>query len=95
MNYPDDLLSAMMDELLPQIILKKKCNTKSRYADQLSIDSEDLSRNKIMTCEDKVRLFKAKRYLMPLPPLGTKNWTLRDYIRYIDQCGRWCPDGRD
>ncbi len=48
-----------------------------------------------MTYEDKVRLFKAKRYLMPLPPLGTKNWTLRDYIRYIDQCGRWCPDGRD
>jgi len=28
-----------------------------------------------MTYEEKVRLFNAKRYLMPLPPLGTKNWT--------------------
>jgi hypothetical protein len=94
-NDPDDLLSAMMDELLPQIILKKEGNTKSRYADQLSIDSEDLSRNRIMTYEDKVRLFKVKRYLIPLPPLRTKNWTVRDYIRYIDQHGRWCPDGQD
>ena len=48
-----------------------------------------------MTYEEKVRLFNAKRYLMPLPPLGTKNWLVRDYIRYIDQHGRWCPDGRD
>jgi hypothetical protein len=48
-----------------------------------------------MTYETKVRLFNAKRYLMPLPPLGTENWTVRDYIRYIDQHGRWCPDGRD
>ena len=48
-----------------------------------------------MTYEEKVRLFNAKRYLMPLPPLGTKTGLVRDYIRYIDQHGRWCPDGRD
>ena len=30
-----------------------------------------------MTYEEKVRLFNAKRYLMPLPPSGTKNWTAR------------------
>jgi hypothetical protein len=53
------------------------------------------SRNQTITYEEKVRLFNAKRYLMPLPPLGTKNWLVRDYIRYIDQHGRWCPDGRD
>jgi hypothetical protein len=51
--------------------------------------------NETMTYEEKVRLFNAKRYLMPLPPLGTKNWTTRDYIRFIDQHGRWCPRGRD
>jgi len=55
---------------------------------------QDPSRNKTMTYDEKVRLFNAKRYLMPLPPLGTRNWTVRDYIRYIDQHGRWCPDGR-
>ena len=48
-----------------------------------------------MAYDEKVRLFNAKRYLMPLPPFGTKNWLVRDYIRYIDQHGRWCLDGRD
>lgn len=51
--------------------------------------------DKTMTYDEKVRLFNAKRYLMPLPPLGTKNWTTRDFIRFIDQHGRWCPSGRD
>jgi hypothetical protein len=51
--------------------------------------------NKAMTYEEKVKLFLSNRYLMPLPPLGTKNWTVRDFVRYIDQHGRWCPDGRD
>lgn len=44
-----------------------------------------------MTYEDKVKLYRARRYLMPVPPVGTKNWTTRDYIRFIDQHGRWCP----
>jgi hypothetical protein len=48
-----------------------------------------------MTYAEKVKLFNAKRYLMPLPPMGTKNWTTRDYIRFIDQHGRWCPEGKD
>jgi hypothetical protein len=48
-----------------------------------------------MTYDEKVKLFNAKRYLMPLRPFGTNNWTMRDYIRFIDQHGRWCPDGRD
>jgi len=44
-----------------------------------------------MTYEEKVKLFKAKRYSMPMLPEGTKNWITRDYIRYIDQSGRWYP----
>jgi hypothetical protein len=48
-----------------------------------------------MTYEEKERLFNKNRYLMPLPPLGTKNWTVTDFIRYIDQSGRWCPEGND
>lgn len=48
-----------------------------------------------MTYEEKVKLFNNNRYLMPLPPLGTKNWTVPDFIRYIDQAGRWCPEGKD
>ena len=91
MSDPDYLLSAMMDELLPQMILKKEGNTESRYSDQLSIHSKDSYGNQTMVYEEKVKLFNAKRYLMPLRPLGTKNWTIRDYIRFIDQVGRWCP----
>jgi hypothetical protein len=49
----------------------------------------------MMTYDEKVKLYNANRYLMPLPPLGTRNWTVRDYIRYIDQHGRWCPDDRN
>ncbi len=44
-----------------------------------------------MTYEEKVKLYRARRYLMPVAPIGTKNWTMRDYIRFIDQHGRWCP----
>ena len=95
MSDPDYLLSAMMDELLPQMMLKKKVHTKSRYADQFSIHNKDSCGNQTMTYEEKVKLFNAKRYLMPLRPLGTKNWTIRDYIRFIDQVGRWCPEGKD
>jgi len=67
----------------------------SHRSNQFAGYDQDPSRNQTITYEEKVRLFNAKRYLMPLPPLGTKNWLVRDYIRYIDQHGRWCPDGRD
>ena len=56
---------------------------------------QDPSRNPTITYEEKVRLFNAKRYLMLLPPVGTKNWTVRDYIRFIDQYGKWCPEESD
>jgi len=70
---------------------KMRGNTKSRYVDQFSILSKDSYGNQTMVYEEKVKLFNAKRYLMLLRPLGTKNWTIRDYIRFIDQVGRWCP----
>ena len=92
---PDYLLSAMMDELLPQMILKKGGNTKSRYADRLTIHRHDSDGNQAMTYDEKVKLFNAKRFLMPLRPFGTKNWTVRDYIRFIDQHGRWYPEKKD
>jgi hypothetical protein len=44
-----------------------------------------------MTYEEKVKLFNAKRYVVPTLPEGTKNWITRDYIRYIDQHGNWYP----
>ena len=44
-----------------------------------------------MTYEEKVKLFNAKRYLMPMRPKGTKNWIMRDYIRYIDQAEDGIP----
>jgi len=88
---PDYLLSAMMDELLPQMIFKEGGNMKSRYADH----SQESYQNQTITYEEKVKLFNAKRYLMPLRTFGTNNWTMRDYIRFIDQHGRWCPEGRD
>ena len=47
--------------------------------------------SRTMTYKDKVILFNASRFLMPEIPKGTKNWITRDYIRYIDQHGRWYP----
>jgi hypothetical protein len=44
-----------------------------------------------MAYEEKVKLLNERRYLMPMLPEGTKNWIMRDYIRYIDQHGRWYP----
>ena len=62
-----------------------------RYVNRVSTFGQDLSGNQSMTYEEKVKLFNEKRYLMPMLPEGTKNWITRDYIRYIDQCGRWYP----
>ena len=64
---------------------------KSRHVNRASAFGQDSSINKKMTYEEKVKLFNAKRYSMPMLPEGTKNWITRDYIRYIDQSGRWHP----
>jgi hypothetical protein len=61
-SYPNYFISAMIDELLPQMILKKRGNRKSRYEDQFSIHSKDSNGNQTMTYEEKVKLFNAKRY---------------------------------
>ena len=55
----------------------------------------DSSRGRALTYDDKVKLYNNKRYLMPMPPKGTKNWLVRDYIRFIDQYGKWCPEDSD
>jgi hypothetical protein len=70
-------------------------NINARNMDRRTVHSWDSLREPTMAYEEKVKLFNIKRYLMPLPPLGTKNWTMRDYIRFIDQHGRWCPEGKD
>ena len=48
---------------------------RSHRTDRFAGYGQDPSRNQTMTYEEKVRLYNEKRYLMPLPPLGTKNWT--------------------
>ena len=64
---------------------------KFRHVNRVSTFGLDSSGNQEMTYEEKVKLFNARRYLMPMLPEGTKNWITRDYIRYIDQRGRWYP----
>ena len=77
------------------LVVREPCGyKKSRNIDLFTVKNRDSFRELMMTYEEKVKLYNAKRYLMPLPPLGTRNWTVRDYIRYIDQHGRWCPDDR-
>ena len=78
------------------IVVREPCGyMKSRSIDLFIVKNWDSFRELMMTYDEKVKLYNANRYLMPLPPLGTRNWTVRDYIRYIDQHGRWCPDNRD
>ena len=81
MSDPDYLLSAMMDELLPQMILKREANTESRYADQVSIHSKDSYGNQTMTYEEKVKLFNAKRYLLRLNLIEPGYTTLADIAK--------------
>ena len=65
---------------------------KSQHFNHVSVFGQDSPGNQKISYEEKVKLFKAKRYSIPmLLPEGTKNWITRDYIRYIDQSGRWYP----
>jgi hypothetical protein len=54
-----------------------------------------LMTNEKLTYKEKVRLYMEKRYLMPATPFHTERWTMRDFIRFIDQRGRWCPEGEE
>ena len=64
---------------------------KSQTLNIIGIFGKRSSVSRTMTYKDKVILFKANRFLMPVLPKGTKNWIMRDYIRYIDQFGIWYP----
>jgi hypothetical protein len=64
---------------------------KSQNANRGSTFEKVSSVSRTMTYEEKVKLFNAKRYVVPTLPEGTKNWITRDYIRYIDQHGSWYP----
>lgn len=64
---------------------------KSQNANRNGNFEKGSSVSRKVTYEDKVKLFNAMRYLVPMLPVGTKNWIMRDYIRYIDQYGSWFP----
>jgi hypothetical protein len=67
----------------------------SHRTDRFYGKGHDSSEGRGLTYEDKVKLYNSKRYLMPMPPMGSQNWLMRDYIRFIDENGRWCPEGGD
>lgn len=46
---------------------------------------------KILTHEDKVRLYNEKKYTFPPPPVNTTQWGMDSWIRYIDFYGKWTP----
>lgn len=68
---------------------------RSHRTDRFAGHRPDPSGGRALTYDDKVKLYNQKRYLMPMPPMGTKNWFERDYIRFIDQYGKWCPEESD
>jgi hypothetical protein len=67
----------------------------SHRTDRFAGQGDDSSGGRALTYEDKVKLYNKKRYLMPKLPIRTKNWIMRDYIRFIDQYGKWCPEESD
>ena len=67
----------------------------SYRTDRFAGQGHDSSGGRALTYEDKVKLYNKKRYLMPKLPMRTKNWIMRDYIRFIDQYGKWCPEESD
>jgi hypothetical protein len=68
-----------------------KGHMKSQNANRIDTFGKGSSGSLVMTYEEKVKLFNARRYLMPMLPEGTKNWIMRDFIRYIDENGKWYP----
>lgn len=44
-----------------------------------------------MTYDEKLRLYRAGRYLFQPPPVMCAMWTEADWVRYIDNCGKWLP----
>jgi hypothetical protein len=64
---------------------------KSENTNRIGTFREGSPGGRTLTYDEKVKLFNAERYLAPMLPIGTKNWIMRDHIRYIDQHGRWYP----
>lgn len=47
--------------------------------------------NEPLTYEEKCELYRAGLYQFPAPPVCHTRWTEADWIRYIDNCGKWTP----
>lgn len=43
-----------------------------------------------MTFAQKVLLFSMRRYLIPIPET-IPEWTIREWIDYVDNHGKWLP----
>lgn len=41
--------------------------------------------------EQKEVWYETGNYLFPVPPVCTQFWGRSDWMRYIDQCGKWNP----
>jgi len=50
-----------------------------------------VQRPKILSHEDKVRLYSEKKYTFPPPPVNPSQWGIDSWIRYIDCYGTWTP----
>jgi hypothetical protein len=42
-----------------------------------------------LTYYEKVRKYARGEYTFPVPPVHTSYWTKDDWIRYIDNKGKW------
>lgn len=45
-----------------------------------------------MNYSDKIKLYRAGKYRMPVPPVTTALWNESDWIRFIDNKGEWITD---
>lgn len=43
----------------------------------------------VMNHLEKVKLYNQGLYLLPVPPVTTQYWVKKDWIDFIDSCGRW------
>ncbi len=43
----------------------------------------------MLTPENKLAMYRAGDYRLPVPPVLTHAWSEKDWIRFIDQHGAW------
>ena len=79
MNNDRNIQNDFAMDVIRNIVLNFNMAAEARRRADESVDEAD----------NKVRMYRAGRYTFPPPPVGHIKWTEADWIRYIDNHGRW------